>query len=1247
MIGLMLLFSLHLILTRVVSSEAFKQTLIERIVMSVGGQVAFERLEVFLLPEPRIAASGVRINLPGALSGTIEAVSMVPRIFPLLSGSLELAGIQLTAPQIEIAIPELSTTSPPADALPAESDASSKQMGSPTRQSALSVQDAPPEAQPSAPGHQDLSRITTAQSPWLSRPYVEARLLSLVKALSEKAPGLHLRVERGSFTIVNGGQPLLSLHDLAALMTLPPAILTLRIECQSDFWGKLAVNGWFDPVEGKSAGNLSLDHFRSQLPGGYLPANLLKPVGDSPVDLDVSFSSQGAGLLQATFQASSPSLTLQVGSNRALIKDTSLEGMLQMEAGKFEVRVSRLHAEDPQLDLAGRFRSDPDALEAAYQLECRNADATAIREVALALVRENEVVQDVFTFIRGGYVPLATFEARGHSAAELQESRNLVVKGRLEKGEVFIPKIGLDIREVYGDVLISNDILEGTNLQGKAEQSIGRQGSLTVALTEKDGPFHLDIEIDADLAQLPPVLARVVDNQAFLRELALVRDVSGTASGRLLLGDRLNSITTRVEVGDWKLKAFYEHLPFTLALEAKALVYEGHELTVENLKGQIGRSEVHNVSGSLTWSQELELELTSPANGHILLDELFPWLLSFSPVRENRWKTQTLEGALRMDSLKFKGPLAKPANWRFALTGLLQNVTVASSQLGNPLKINSGKLNWTPQSLDITKWEFTFLDASLTVSGKLTGPMADQPSADFICQGTSGPLAVEWLADTVELPTELRVRAPLSLIQSRFSLDRSGRITLAGVFRTEDGVELSLDLDRGAQELSIKQLKVEDQESNALISVDLKPGETGFSFQGNLTGSTLDRALAANSFFKGSMTGNFSAQLFKDRLADSRAEGQLALRDFYYHSIPGKTLIVEEASFNAGEHALELKSASIRLQDEALKLKGTLRAGPKHLQLDLDLTAQGIDWDRLQTVDLFKNLGDTAFGGTTSGGLTFRGIPVQGALRIQADHFAYANFTWKPFRANLTFAPDGLNLEVTEASLCSIPTPAKLIPHPQGSVLIVNPAARNLDLNAALACLFDRKGFITGTFDLDGEITAKVQPEKMVETFRGNFNLEARDGHVYRSPVLSRIFTLLNVTEIYRGRLPDLMHEGCAYDSIKARATLKNGKILVEDAVFDGHCAKMVWTGEVDLATLKVDFTVLVSPFKTVDTVIRHIPLLGSILGGTLVTIPVQVAGDISDPGVIPLPPTAVGSGLLNTMKKVLQFPFTLQQPLQ
>jgi hypothetical protein len=245
------------------------------------------------------------------------------------------------------------------------------------------------------------------------------------------------------------------------------------------------------------------------------------------------------------------------------------------------------------------------------------------------------------------------------------------------------------------------------------------------------------------------------------------------------------------------------------------------------------------------------------------------------------------------------------------------------------------------------------------------------------------------------------------------------------------------------------------------------------------------------------------------------------------------------------------------------------------------------------------------------------------------------------------FAHDGINIQVTEANLCAIPTPATIIPSSKGQLLFTKLDARNLDLDPTLACLWDRKGAITGVFDLKGEIMAMLTRQNLTDSLEGRLDFVAHSGRVYHSIVLAKIFDLLNVTEIYRGQLPDLAHDGCAYDSIKAGTTLKNGKLLLEDAVFDGLCAKMVASGEIDLKTRKLDITLLVSPLKTVDSLVRNIPLVGTILGGSLVSIPVRVSGDLSSPTVIPLSPSAVGEGLASYMKRAFQLPFKLMQPLK
>jgi hypothetical protein len=86
--------------------------------------------------------------------------------------------------------------------------------------------------------------------------------------------------------------------------------------------------------------------------------------------------------------------------------------------------------------------------------------------------------------------------------------------------------------------------------------------------------------------------------------------------------------------------------------------------------------------------------------------------------------------------------------------------------------------------------------------------------------------------------------------------------------------------------------------------------------------------------------------------------------------------------------------------------------------------------------------------------------------------------------------------------------------------------------------------------------------------------------------------------------------------------------------------------GEIDLLNRRIDLVVAVAPLKTVDWVVRRIPILGYILGGTLVSIPVKVHGDLDNPAIIPLDPLEIGAGFLGIMKRTLNFPFKLLKPI-
>ena len=146
-------------------------------------------------------------------------------------------------------------------------------------------------------------------------------------------------------------------------------------------------------------------------------------------------------------------------------------------------------------------------------IEGRKFQVEPIRKLALKLGENSRVIRELFNVIRGGHIPLVTVSSHGSGIGDLADPENIVVRGEMRDGQIFIPVVKLNLNRVEGKAVILNGILQGYDLKAKTGDSLGQNGKLKLGLNENISPFHLDIMVQADLAQLPPVLKRVVRNE--------------------------------------------------------------------------------------------------------------------------------------------------------------------------------------------------------------------------------------------------------------------------------------------------------------------------------------------------------------------------------------------------------------------------------------------------------------------------------------------------------------------------------------------------------------------------------------------------------------------------------------------------------------------------------------------------------------------------------------------------------------
>jgi uncharacterized protein YhdP len=212
--------------------------------------------------------------------------------------------------------------------------------------------------------------------------------------------------------------------------------------------------------------------------------------------------------------------------------------------------------------------------------------------------------------------------------------------------------------------------------------------------------------------------------------------------------------------------------------------------------------------------------------------------------------------------------------------------------------------------------------------------------------------------------------------------------------------------------------------------------------------------------------------------------------------------------------------------------------------------------------------------------------------------------------------------------------------------LNVQMTAQDQELKPTILCLTNKNTDVTGKFDFNGQISGHGKGGDFIDSIQGDIELIARDGNIYRSKTLDKTFDLLNETKTFKEEFPDLDKKAVKYRSMSIKGTLQKRKFEIKEGVLDTPVTEIVAQGHIDLGNERIDLNALVAPLKFVHRVVKKIPVLGYILGGNLVSVPVKVTGTVANPEVTFFSPSVVGSELLGIIKRTFNMPVKLAEPL-
>ena len=269
----------------------------------------------------------------------------------------------------------------------------------------------------------------------------------------------------------------------------------------------------------------------------------------------------------------------------------------------------------------------------------------------------------------------------------------------------------------------------------------------------------------------------------------------------------------------------------------------------------------------------------------------------------------------------------------------------------------------------------------------------------------------------------------------------------------------------------------------------------------------------------------------------------------------------------------------------------------------------------------------------------------QKQIIFDVDQLNYSNHIFHNVKAKATADKNVTQIDISEAIYCGLDFSGKITLNHTAQTQAVSThfvfeTKGESDISSAFGCLTGSNSVIEGGYRLKGEVTGTANTLGQVKFKQnGTLNFQARSGRIYKATLLSRLLSMLNILSE-----PDLQQEGFGFKTFTAQADVKDSVLHLKKLYIDAEDMAIIADGWADPLNDALNITFLVAPFKTIDTIIQHIPVINTILSGRLVSFPAQAYGKISNPTVVPLHPSAVGKGLLNLLEDLIKAPARLME---
>ncbi len=492
-----LLIVLHVALPYVANHDSVRTEIIETLSGALPGRIHFASLKPALLPTPHVIIDRGSYSEPARIDMQFTRALWRLKFWPLLAGRLELDNLEIDRPEMSISLPAAQST-----------------------------------------------RHGPAQP--LNHMAIKKRIGAILSEVAGIAGHGRIDIIDGRCRITCGQRFHLELFQINLQAIGFGQIVQIDMSGASNLAQRLKLRSRINMKTSNASTDLQITSLMVR------PLQLLLGATQSPwlpeakADLEVVFEVRNFDLLEARFAISAPTLRFGPPPSSVAVQKCKLAGIARWSSEQLQIRINTMQSASPSINLSATLTRPAAPAPIVFSATGADLDLSSIRTPLLQLAGEIPVLKSICEIVQGGAIPLVKVFHSAPTWSDFSHMDNLKVEARLTDGRIQVPPELFLLDKVQGTVTWAEGRLQGEELSARLGNSAARNGSLTLGLADGSNAFALDTHLSADLTQLPGILKKLVKDRSGLNLLERLPPFNGQASGRLILGDRLDRIRATV-----------------------------------------------------------------------------------------------------------------------------------------------------------------------------------------------------------------------------------------------------------------------------------------------------------------------------------------------------------------------------------------------------------------------------------------------------------------------------------------------------------------------------------------------------------------------------------------------------------------------------------------------------------------------------------------------------------------------------